>query len=1004
METTTLEHEESTMEAEDDESSGDDANDEVAANPYQYDLHIQLITVLRKEGEFDKLCKAREDMSAIFPLTDRLWLDWIEDERKFTEDGKSREKIEKLFDRAVQDYLSDQLWLEYAQFSVGGMNLPGGVEKIREVNERAISAVGLHWRKGNAIWELYRECENAFLTTIQPPPGSVVTKEKSDEVDAQVERINKIFKRQLRVPLQDMEETLKEYQEWLCELAGEDVMINYKIALAKVQKYKPYESALVNTHGSNLAEWQSYLTFIVKDGEPATVRCCFERAVAEHCLATDLWLDYTQYLDSHSTVADLHLSVYNRSVRNCPWSPTLWKGYMQALEHHQRPHETIKETFEKSLLGGFTESSDFLGLWESYIDYMRRRLDHLKDTASETDFSDAKEELKATIEKAAEYLGQYFGSSADPTFRLQQYQAVLEAKYFQNMEKCRELWNEILSAGNSSHAHMWMAYYNLERIYGDTKHCRKILNRAVNAVSDWPEQVCETLLMFERLEGTLDTLQTSRRRVESQMKRVEERREKERAADSWKGKTSGQDEEDLRSNGEGKEEEAGRRGREGGGRAEGGQRRDYSYFVKAGSSENKEEDGDTRGRKWQREERHKGGHMRQESRKESKDEQQQQQQQQQKQQPENIALKRKADSPTEAEDQSKKLKQEDTGVFKVPTSRPPKSPKSPKSVNFTPLGVPAKGTEDVQQLTSSDGDDVKGEPMETEMVPQKSFQERKLDPDKETQEKTVFVKNLSYDVEEAKLKEIFSKCGEIQEVRLVTNYQQKSRGFGYVEFTDSESVAKALALDRESIAGRPMYVDRYVEKERDREKKPTAVVKEFKYEMKLEKNKLFVSNLPRSATKEELEKLFSQHGTLKEVRMVTYRSGMPKGLAFVEFENEADASKAIMGTDGTDLAGHSISVAISNPPSRRQPISDRKGKDSEDAPSHYPKSLGAKGISGPRGKGRTQLFLVPRALQKTSSVTSEAKPEEEKSTEKMEEVAPQKKMNNAEFAKMFLKK
>lgn len=52
---------------------------------------------------------------------------------------------------------------------------------------------------------------------------------------------------------------------------------------------------------------------------------------------------------------------------------------------------------------------------------------------------------------------------------------------------------------------------------------------------------------------------------------------------------------------------------------------------------------------------------------------------------------------------------------------------------------------------------ITGEPMETEMVPQKSFQERKLDPDKETQEKTVFVKNLSYDVEEAKLKEIFSK-------------------------------------------------------------------------------------------------------------------------------------------------------------------------------------------------------------------------------------------------------
>jgi len=30
-----------------------------------------------------------------------------------------------------------------------------------------------------------------------------------------------------------------------------------------------------------------------------------------------------------------------------------------------------------------------------------------------------------------------------------------------------------------------------------------------------------------------------------------------------------------------------------------------------------------------------------------------------------------------------------------------------------------------------------------------------------------------------------------------------------------------------------------------------------------------------------------QHGKIKEVRIVTYRNGMPKGLAYVEYENEA---------------------------------------------------------------------------------------------------------------------
>lgn len=70
----------------------------------------------------------------------------------------------------------------------------------------------------------------------------------------------------------------------------------------------------------------------------------------------------------------------------------------------------------------------------------------------------------------------------------------------------------------------------LFRIYGDSKHCRKILNRAVNAVSDWPEQVCDALIMFERQEGTLETLQSSMKRVEAQMRRVEGRREKERVS------------------------------------------------------------------------------------------------------------------------------------------------------------------------------------------------------------------------------------------------------------------------------------------------------------------------------------------------------------------------------------------------------------------------------------------------------------------------------------------
>ena len=52
------------------------------------------------------------------------------------------------------------------------------------------------------------------------------------------------------------------------------------------------------------------------------------------------------------------------------------------------------------------------------------------------------------------------------------------------------------------------------------------------------------------------------------------------------------------------------------------------------------------------------------------------------------------------------------------------------------------------------------------------------------------------------------------------------------------------------------------------------------------------------------------------MRIVTYKNGKSKGLAYVEFEDEPSASKALLQTDGMLIGEHQISVAISNPPKR----------------------------------------------------------------------------------------
>ena len=52
------------------------------SNPYNYANHEELVKLLKTGEDFDRLRKARENWSKVFPLTGQLWLDWVADEQK----------------------------------------------------------------------------------------------------------------------------------------------------------------------------------------------------------------------------------------------------------------------------------------------------------------------------------------------------------------------------------------------------------------------------------------------------------------------------------------------------------------------------------------------------------------------------------------------------------------------------------------------------------------------------------------------------------------------------------------------------------------------------------------------------------------------------------------------------------------------------------------------------------------------------------------------------------
>jgi RNA recognition motif-containing protein len=72
--------------------------------------------------------------------------------------------------------------------------------------------------------------------------------------------------------------------------------------------------------------------------------------------------------------------------------------------------------------------------------------------------------------------------------------------------------------------------------------------------------------------------------------------------------------------------------------------------------------------------------------------------------------------------------------------------------------------------------------------------------------------------------------------------------------------------------------------------------------------KLYVGNLPFSATEDAVRALFAAHGTVEKVSMINDReTGRPRGFGFVEMSN-ADASRAMQALNGKEMDGRALKI------------------------------------------------------------------------------------------------
>jgi RNA recognition motif-containing protein len=74
--------------------------------------------------------------------------------------------------------------------------------------------------------------------------------------------------------------------------------------------------------------------------------------------------------------------------------------------------------------------------------------------------------------------------------------------------------------------------------------------------------------------------------------------------------------------------------------------------------------------------------------------------------------------------------------------------------------------------------------------------------------------------------------------------------------------------------------------------------------------RLYVGNLPYSASEDTLRQLFSSYGQVTDVNIITDRAtGRAKGFGFVEMASDTDAQSAIQNLNGYQLDGRALTVS-----------------------------------------------------------------------------------------------
>ncbi|EJD34711.1 hypothetical protein AURDEDRAFT_109252 [Auricularia subglabra TFB-10046 SS5] len=167
---------------------------------------------------------------------------------------------------------------------------------------------------------------------------------------------------------------------------------------------------------------------------------------------------------------------------------------------------------------------------------------------------------------------------------------------------------------------------------------------------------------------------------------------------------------------------------------------------------------------------------------------------------------------------------------------------------------------------------------------------------------TLYVTNFPERTDDTAMRDLFGQFGVLLDVRWPSKKFKSTRRFCYVQFTSPAAAEASLSLHgRELEPGMKLSV---LMSDPTRKKERT--------DADANERELYIAGLSRFTKREELQALFQQFGTIKDIRISLDDNGHCKGFAFVEFAEPRSAHSGL-SANNFELKSRRIAVTLADP-------------------------------------------------------------------------------------------